>query len=123
MDQQFALQILTLSLTFFTLITGFFLTIKGKPYNSSWSNLHRIATFILLFCYILMAYPIIRDADNSSFLLILFYGTITLFVLSVLSGFIVSSLKTEICWLTWSHRIVPLACYALGAYTWFLALS
>jgi len=119
MDQQFALQVLTLSLTLFTLITGVYLTHKAKPYNSTWSNLHRVATFILLFCYILMTYPFISGSENSSFMLILFYGTIILFVLSALSGFIVASLNSNICWLTWSHRIIALVCYALGAYIWF----
>jgi|GEM_PF-3203848 hypothetical protein len=114
------LQILTLVLTIFCFISGIYLTIKSRPYSSLWSNLHRIGTFILIVCYILLVYPLVSapEANNSG--LVFFIITSILILFSLISGFIVAGLNSKINLILWLHRILPFLCLATGIASFLL---
>jgi hypothetical protein len=118
MEQHNSLEILSFLLLVFTLVTGFYMTFKGLPYGRLWSGLHKIGTLILFGCFVMYIYPSLYEFEHAVMLKTWFYLTLGLFVLSIISGSIVVNLKSNVPALLWSHRILPLLCYASGIYTW-----
>ena len=119
MDQILTPEFWILFLALSTLITGFYLTFRGLPYHSNWSGVHIIVTIILIASYIMVAYPKISEMTNPVLTWILFWISIALIFLSLISGVVVVNFKNKVSWLIWSHRIFPIAFFIIVLFFWF----
>ncbi|MBN2544428.1 MAG: hypothetical protein JXB50_01440 [Spirochaetes bacterium] len=89
------------------ILSGIILTIKGMPYNSLLTNIHKISALIfgISFVMIIISSLKMNDAGTSSVLLIVLSGL--LFIISMASGGLIIALKNANNVVLYIHRIIP----------------
>jgi hypothetical protein len=107
-------------LTILSIMSGFLILLKGVPYNPVYSTIHKILSFAMGLIYVLVVYFQFRTMDVIIFPLIIVIVTFISFIISVITGSILTSSKSENYELKISHRVSFVLAYGLGIYSLFL---
>lgn len=109
-----------LVLSVFSIYFGLVLVKKEKPYNTIIASIHKIFSFALGLIYILIMYMHFRSFGVRFLPLSITIITIISFIVSVVSGSILISVKTVQYKMKIVHRISSLIAYVLGLCTIFV---
>ncbi len=110
-----------ISLCLISLIIGIMLTIKGRPYSSVLSTLHKLSSFTIgvLFCFVF--YNNLRHSSLTTLTIVLAVGAIIFFIVSTVTGSILISSENVNPVTKINHRIFSIATYLLGIISIFMS--
>ena len=109
-----------LVLSILSILSGVVLSRKGAPYQPLISTLHKITSFALGLIYILAVYVQVRAWEITFFPLLTAIFTVVFFIVSVVSGSILISVKSENRTMQLTHRATWILSFGIGVYSLFL---
>ncbi len=89
------------------ILTGIWLTKKGKPYSLLAVNLHKFITLAMLVMLIIQVIFLNKTVGISGLVWVVVFLTAVLFLIEMVSGGILSASKEEKTMVANSHKIVP----------------
>jgi hypothetical protein len=89
------------------ILTGIFLTKKGKPYHPLAVNLHKFITLAMLVLAVIQVISMFKANSISGLVWVAVILAAVLFLIEMISGGILSASKVEKPLVAKSHKIVP----------------
>ena len=109
-----------LILSILSILSGVVLSRKGVPYKPLLSTLHKITSFALGLIYILAVYVQVKAWGITFLPLLTAIFAIAFFIVSVVSGSILISNKSENRTMQLTHRATSILSFGIGIYSLFL---
>lgn len=104
-------------------LTGFLLTRSGKPYNGALFSVHKLITLAAVVFLVVMVIQVNKAIGLGTTALAAVIVTGLLFLVTIISGGLVSALKTAPTVVLLIHRIAPFLTAISTAATLFLTLG